>query len=379
MIDLLYKKEGDRHSIALFPILYCRRKLPTFKSQEHLGNSYGLLACYFISTLLLLAKYLTTAPETIRAVVVLLRFAFCISQRFVMAHIVHQHSSAKSVYDVGIEFLEERKRRVVREEAEQKYGSSLLGNLLSDLVVSRHDDKGRSAVEKGEIGENDVLRALAKGLSNDWWLFSPYIIFPRPTEYAQLDHLVLGPPGIFIVETKAWRGSFMGKRDAWSRRVGNSWESCDSPTHQLMRHVYWLRKELARHQDKTLPSEVGSLVEGGVVFTEAKWVKAFHCGFKVYDSIPDLLKTFRDDSRQRLTRDQLSALCGILAAPPNVLHQQVRAETPPPPPVTPNIPHCPLCHVPMVKRTAKKGANAGNAFWGCPRYPDCRQILPATS
>lgn len=35
-------------------------------------------------------------------------------------------------------------------------------------------------------------------------------------------------------------------------------------------------------------------------------------------------------------------------------------------------PNCPLCGSTMVKRTARKGANAGNAFWGCSTYPGCR-------
>ncbi len=33
---------------------------------------------------------------------------------------------------------------------------------------------------------------------------------------------------------------------------------------------------------------------------------------------------------------------------------------------------CPLCRRPMVKRTAKRGANAGGEFWGCTGYPGCR-------
>ncbi|MDP2153869.1 MAG: restriction endonuclease [Methylotenera sp.] len=33
---------------------------------------------------------------------------------------------------------------------------------------------------------------------------------------------------------------------------------------------------------------------------------------------------------------------------------------------------CPLCGSAMVKRTARKGANAGNEFWGCSAYPECR-------
>lgn len=35
-------------------------------------------------------------------------------------------------------------------------------------------------------------------------------------------------------------------------------------------------------------------------------------------------------------------------------------------------PECPVCGSAMVKRTARKGANAGNEFWGCSGYPGCR-------
>lgn len=36
------------------------------------------------------------------------------------------------------------------------------------------------------------------------------------------------------------------------------------------------------------------------------------------------------------------------------------------------VPDCPRCAQPMVRRTAKKGVNAGNEFWGCRAYPRCR-------
>lgn len=36
---------------------------------------------------------------------------------------------------------------------------------------------------------------------------------------------------------------------------------------------------------------------------------------------------------------------------------------------------CPVCGSPMVRREAKRGANAGKAFYGCSRYPACRGIV----
>ncbi len=37
---------------------------------------------------------------------------------------------------------------------------------------------------------------------------------------------------------------------------------------------------------------------------------------------------------------------------------------------------CPICGVEMVLRTARKGPNAGNKFWGCSAYPGCRGTRP---
>lgn len=35
-------------------------------------------------------------------------------------------------------------------------------------------------------------------------------------------------------------------------------------------------------------------------------------------------------------------------------------------------PLCPSCHAPLVMRTAKRGPNKGNQFYGCSSYPRCR-------
>ena len=40
----------------------------------------------------------------------------------------------------------------------------------------------------------------------------------------------------------------------------------------------------------------------------------------------------------------------------------------------PDAPACPECGKPMRKRTAKNGKNAGQPFWGCPGYPECKGI-----
>jgi hypothetical protein len=38
--------------------------------------------------------------------------------------------------------------------------------------------------------------------------------------------------------------------------------------------------------------------------------------------------------------------------------------------------HCPICHSQMVKRKARRESRAGQEFWGCPNYPECRGARP---
>lgn len=48
-----------------------------------------------------------------------------------------------------------------------------------------------------------------------------------------------------------------------------------------------------------------------------------------------------------------------------------------PTPEGPSAPTCPSCSAEMVKRTARQGERAGQAFWGCSTYPICRATVDA--
>jgi hypothetical protein len=44
-------------------------------------------------------------------------------------------------------------------------------------------------------------------------------------------------------------------------------------------------------------------------------------------------------------------------------------------PATQSVPLCPKCGSAMLLRTAKTGANRGEQFWGCSKFPHCRGFL----
>lgn len=60
--------------------------------------------------------------------------------------------------------------------------------------------------------------------------------------------------------------------------------------------------------------------------------------------------------------------------PTSSVTEPARSSRPAPQPAE-DEPACPLCKSAMIKRTARKGANAGNVFWGCGTYPKCRGVV----
>jgi hypothetical protein len=44
-----------------------------------------------------------------------------------------------------------------------------------------------------------------------------------------------------------------------------------------------------------------------------------------------------------------------------------------------SVPLCPKCGIPMVLRTAAKGAHKGKQFYGCQNYPRCREMKPVAA
>jgi four helix bundle suffix protein len=86
-------------------------------------------------------------------------------------------------------------------------------------------------------------------------------------------------------------------------------------------------------------------------------------GYLLDQQIRELEQAFLKEGgiRERMTQARLAA-------------RDPQSATSPDSPVVP--PACPLCDKPMRKRTARQGRNAGQPFWGCSAYPDCKGTRP---
>ncbi len=81
---------------------------------------------------------------------------------------------------------------------------------ISHVMRSRTALRERENLAIGLRGEVEVARALAAGLDNQHYVFND--IFVRSGfRRTQIDHLVVGPAAVFLVETKNWSGRITGE------------------------------------------------------------------------------------------------------------------------------------------------------------------------
>ena len=92
-------------------------------------------------------------------------------------------------------------------------------------------------------------------------------------------------------------------------------------------------------------------------------------------SYTDDAKAFADG--RNVTRVDGQRLFGLIKQAKQSLGSQFKPGEPQPATVAVlTEPTCPVCASPMLRRTARKGGNAGAQFWGCSNYPGCRGTRP---
>ena len=100
---------------------------------------------------------------------------------------------------------------------------------------------------------------------------------------------------------------------------------------------------------------------GGFVVTSGRFTddaKAFADGRNV--QLVDGPKLF---ALIKLAKQSLTATAQQPASKPHMAQPKAAIE-----------PICPQCGSGMVKRTARKGGNAGGEFWGCSKFPTCKGV-----
>lgn len=92
-------------------------------------------------------------------------------------------------------------------------------------------DKQIDNYRKGEEGEERSVAAIQQALDGSWSLFRNVVLPGR--KGGDLDAVLVGPSGVWVLETKTFTGEYRNTGEHWEYRAGNRWKSVKkSPSRQ---------------------------------------------------------------------------------------------------------------------------------------------------
>lgn len=109
-----------------------------------------------------------------------------------------------------------------------------------------------SASIKGWMGEKTVTRGLSQLDPSLYRSFHDFYL-PRPDGMGttQIDHAIVSPYGIFVIETKNYKGWIFGseKQRQWTQQIYRNKNRFQNPLHQNQLHIRAMMKFLALPED----------------------------------------------------------------------------------------------------------------------------------
>lgn len=102
--------------------------------------------------------------------------------------------------------------------------------------ISKRIDKKIEEFRRGEVGEERALHIIAQALDGNWAIFRNLTI-PGKNK-ADLDLVLVGPPGIWALEIKNFSGEYRNVGDDWEYRHKNKWKKASkNPSRQALNNA----------------------------------------------------------------------------------------------------------------------------------------------
>lgn len=223
---------------------------------------------------------------------------------------------------------------------------------------------------KGKIGEKTVAGKL-HWLPKDKYRVLNNVTLPTPQGSSQIDHLVVSIYGIFVIETKNYKGWIYGGEHSeyWTQNIYGNKYKLYNPILQNGGHVRALRRVLNGFEPlPILPIVVFSWNASLRVHAEDACVIYWH-------QLRGVIKQYKE---KRLSWSQVNAICDAVQASQmepgrksnkQHLHDIRKAREQKHNAIAAG--RCPRCGGTLVLRVGKYGQ-----FYGCSNYPQCKYTHP---
>ncbi len=241
----------------------------------------------------------------------------------------------------------------------------------------------KTAWFKGKLGEALVNLAARLRLDRDTYLLLKDTTLPTDDGTTQIDHIIISVYGVFVVETKYFKGWIFGsaKQKTWTQSIYRRKYNFQNPLLQNYKHTQTLTEllQLSSEQVHSVVVFIGdsqfktqmpaNVVYGGAFIDYIKSFKKPVLTPQQVEAIKQsiLSKAFkRSVKTNKQHRDYLRDKFSDSSQPNQVKEAQ-----------TPLFDKtCDRCGANMQLRTATRGANKGEQFFGCSGYPKCRNVTP---
>ncbi|MGG5210408.1 NERD domain-containing protein [Chryseobacterium sp. MIQD13] len=206
------------------------------------------------------------------------------------------------------------------------------------------------------MGERTVSKTL-KRLNNEKYIVLNNIELKIKGSTSQIDHIIVSDYGIFVIETKNYKGWILGyeKDRYWTQAIYKYRRKFYNPVLQNQGHIYALKHVLKNYQFLRYYSII--------TFTKRATLKTKTYTDVVYTN--KLVKTIKKyDSAYLSEQTKNEIVATILTARTNNRDQDKRIIA------KSNINRngsCPDCGGNLIKRNGKYGF-----FWGCANFPKCK-------
>lgn len=287
---------------------------------------------------------------------------------------------------------------------------------LSDLLERDFPDKKKRLIERelkclysGKKGEDSSAYYLDFDFKNTKnWVVIHDLRLEYDGDVAQIDHLIIGRMmDVYVLESKNFNyGVSISDEGDFSYFYKNRPFAIPSPIAQNERHIRFLDRFLT--ENELLPKRLGitikpkyrniilvspssrltkpkkGLYDCSSVMKGDKFLERFKKDLSADSAVESVIGISKV-----ISKDNLKLFAEKLALHHQPITINYKAKFGLNEPVSGeetsikepkvqydvNAPNCPKCKKTMIKRSAKKGKNIGNEFWGCSDFPKCRGVI----
>lgn len=219
---------------------------------------------------------------------------------------------------------------------------------------------------KGKIGESRVSRIL-KNLNSEEYKVLNNIYLPTSNGLSQIDHIVISTYGIFVIETKNYKGWIHGNENSeyWTQTIFKYKTEFRNPIKQNWSHIYALKEVLSNYKQ--------AIYHPIVVFVGSAELKNVTSDLPVIYEFQLLREITNNRTNFNLSIKQVSNIVNLInylsirdkqakkehaKRPKNHSYKRINTD---------NSLICPQCGGKLIVREGPYGN-----FHGCSNYPRCR-------